>query len=413
MNKVSLQFGFRSAFLPVVLALSFSIPARAGSPPAGYGPIFSEIADTVEKHFYDAGFVREQFGGIRERYAEKAAAVQSQPQFAALVNGMLAELRSSHTDYYTPDESAYYQLLSIFAAHPNVRPLLQGKPPVYPSIGIETERRDDRTFVLEVFEGSPADKAGIVKGDEIVSIGGQPFTPVESLQKWLGRTAKLTVRRRKGSSPMTVEVAPAMVNPKEEFLSAERASVRMFDAGTKRIGYIHLLSYASEEFHNAFLEALAGPLKNADALVWDLRDGWGGANPKYLNVFNERVPMLSLTDRDAATSAYDSQWRKPVAMLVNGRVRSGKEVLAYAFKKYGTGKVIGERTAGAVLGGAPFVISDGSVLYLAVQGVRVDGDVLEGKGVEPDIAVRMDIEYLGGKDSQLQKAIEYFAETLK
>jgi carboxyl-terminal processing protease len=45
----------------------------------------------------------------------------------------------------------------------------------------------------------------------------------------------------------------------------------------------------------------------------------------------------------------DVKWRKPVAMLVNGGTRSGKEVLAYGFKKYHLGEVIGTHTEGAVL----------------------------------------------------------------
>jgi carboxyl-terminal processing protease len=413
MNSVRLRARIGSAFLWTAIGLSFSIPARAESANARYGAVFGEIGDTIAKYFYDPRFVTEQFGGIRKRYGEQVAAARSQSQFAEVIDAMLAELKASHTHYYTPQDPAYYQLASIFAAHPNVRPLLQGKPPLYPSIGIETRRRGGKVFVQAVFEGRPADKAGIVKGDEIIAIDGQRFTPVASLRERVGRTARLSVRRRADSAPLTVDVVPAMVDPKEEFLAAERSSVRVFAAGGKKVGYIHLLSYASEDFHRVFLEALMGPLEGADALIWDLRDGWGGADPKYLNVFNKEVPVLSLTDREGKTHRYDPQWRKPVVMLTNGTVRSGKEVLAYAFKKYGIGKVIGERTAGAVLGGTPFVLSDGSILYLAVHGVRVDDVVLEGDGIEPDIAVPMDVEYLAGNDRQLQKAVEYFAETFK
>jgi carboxyl-terminal processing protease len=440
MNTNKLHFG--GLFLSLLIATSLwgLVPAKAETPmdlssnnqqgstrPNDFGTtdglgsdskkdyiaIFEEIGDGIEKHFYDAKFVEKQFGDIRKRYAAKVAAVRSQSQFAELVNAMLGELKSSHTHYYTPEDSAYYQLLSIFAVNPNIKPLLHGMPPLYPSIGVEVERRDNKYFVLSVFEGGPAAKAGIVKGDEIVSIDGEPFTPVESLRNRFGKVVTLLVRRQADAPPLPMKVTPTMADPQKEYLAAERASVQILNVGTKKIGYIHILSYANEEYHRVFIESLMGSLKDADALIWDLRDGWGGADPKYLNVFNKTVPVLSSTSRDGKENTYDPQWRKPVVMLVNGRVRSGKEVLAYAFKKHGIGKVIGEQTAGAVLAGTPFALSDGSILYLAVNKVRVDGDIMEGNGVKPDIAVPMDIRYSEGKDSQLQKAIDFFRETLQ
>jgi carboxyl-terminal processing protease len=97
-------------------------------------------------------------------------------------------------------------------------------------------------------------------------------------------------------------------------------------------------------------------------------------------------------------------------MLVNGGTRSGKEVLAYGFKKNGFGKVIGERTAGALLAGTAFLLSDGSLLILAVEDAAVDGERIEGKGVPPSIEVPFDIRYAAGKDPQLDKAIAVLAD---
>jgi carboxyl-terminal processing protease len=181
-----------------------------------------------------------------------------------------------------------------------------------------------------------------------------------------------------------------------------------------KIGYIHIWPYTGEQYHRTFLDALSREaLRDADALLWDLREGPGGANPEYLNVFNRKVPRLESSGRDGASVLLDVQWRKPVAMLVNRSVRSGKEILAFGFRKYGIGKVIGERTAGAVAGGRPFLLSNGAILFLAVRSVRVDGEILEGIGVSPDIEVPMDIRFLGGRDVQVEKGLDYLAEVLK
>ncbi len=60
---------------------------------------------------------------------------------------------------------------------------------------------------------------------------------------------------------------PVLVNPKQEFLEAEKSSIRIIERAGQRIGYIHIYSYAGYEYHEALLNALMwGKLKRADAL---------------------------------------------------------------------------------------------------------------------------------------------------
>jgi carboxyl-terminal processing protease len=192
-----------------------------------------------------------------------------------------------------------------------------------------------------------------------------------------------------------------------------RQSIRVIEHQGALLGYVHVWSYAGEVYHELLREELTyGRLKDADGLILDLRDGWGGANPSYLNLFNRKVPVLSMGDRSGEWRAMDSQWRKPVVLLINGGTRSGKEALTYGFRKHELGKVVGARTAGAVTAGRPFLLKDGSLLFLAVADARVDGERLEGMGVAPDIEVVFPIEYAGGKDPQLEKAVKVLTEEL-
>src|SRR6266581_3289677 len=112
----------------------------------------------------------------------------------------------------------------------------------------------------------------------------------------------------------------------------------------------------------------------------------------------------SIFYRKVARELRNVKWRKPVAMLVNGGTRSGKEILAYGFKKYQLGEVIGTRTEGAVLAATAFLIDDG-LLLLAVGDVQVDGERLEGVGVAPTIEVQADPASTGLGDPQLDRAI--------
>jgi carboxyl-terminal processing protease len=99
--------------------------------------------------------------------------------------------------------------------------------------------------------------------------------------------------------------------------------------------------------------------------------------------------------------------------LIDGGSRSGKEVVARALQRHRRATLVGERTAGAVLAGQPFLLADGSLLFLAVQDIRVDGEKLEGVGVSPDVPLAADLPYAAGEDPQLEKALDVAVDLLK
>jgi carboxyl-terminal processing protease len=119
---------------------------------------------------------------------------------------------------------------------------------------------------------------------------------------------------------------------------------------------------------------------------------------------------MQVTDRSGNSEFVNVKWRKPVAMLINGGTRSGKEVLAYGFKKYRLGELIGTRTEGAVLAATAFLIGSG-LLLLAVEDVRVDGERLEGAGVTPTIEVQASAASAGSDDAQLSRAVAVLSGT--
>ncbi len=375
---------------------------------------FDEITQIVVENFYSPAKIESVFKKIVPEYRLRVSGSTDENDFTTQVDGLLDELQTSHTSYYTTADPEYYQLAAIFGQLPNIRELFAGREVKYATIGILTSEFEGKTFVISVFAGSSAQTAGVLTGDEIIAVDGQAFRGVESFSKKIGVPVALTLRRQEGAVPTIVAVTPELRNPKQEFLAAQQASIRVIEHLGRKIGYIHVWSYAGIEYQEAFQDAISfGALKDADGLIWDLRDGWGGASAAYLNVFNKQVPFYTRIDRDGSEHVWDGQWRKPVVMLINGGVRSGKEILAYGFKKYKLGKIVGENTAGAVTAGKLFILSDDSILYLAVGGARIDGDVLEGVGVAPDVHVRMDIRYLAGKDIQLDRAVSVVTEMVE
>jgi C-terminal processing protease CtpA/Prc len=182
----------------------------------------------------------------------------------------------------------------------------------------------------------------------IVFADGAPFQPVQSFRDKIAKEVVLSLRR--AGAFMQISATPIDIEPNKMFLDGLRASARIIRANGRSIGYVHVWCYAGSVYQRTLEHLLSqSPLNEADALIWDLRDGWGGAIPEYLDLFNTRAPTMQVTDRNGASELRNVKWRKPVAMLVNGGTRSGKEILAYGFKKYRLGEVIGTRTEGAVL----------------------------------------------------------------
>ncbi|MCP3980296.1 MAG: trypsin-like serine protease [bacterium] len=387
--------------------------ARPGAA-AGAAGIVREVAGLVQQHFLDAELRGLDWNAVRDEHIALAADVATTAERTALINGMLARLETSHTHHFTPDAPEYYQLLDLFAFA--FRDWIQELMPpdgvvTYPGIGLITRERDGRHFVIGKIHGTPASRSTIAVGDEVLAVDDEPFRRVASFRGKAGRTVRVTVRRTAaGNGRSTIELTPQMLQPGRMFLDSVRASARVYRRDGAGVAYVRVWSYAGEQYQRELeqqlrTEALAG----TDALVLDIRDGWGGASPRYLNLFNPNVPVLQSRARGAEWGTHDTQWRKPVVLLVNGGTRSGKEVLAHGFRTLDIGPVVGSRTAGAVTAGRLFRLSNDDLLYLAVSDILVDGVRLEGRGVEPDVVVPFEVEYSGGVDPQLDRALEVAA----
>jgi C-terminal processing protease CtpA/Prc len=265
---------------------------------------------------------------------------------------------------------------------------------------------DGKRFVTDVYDASPAAKAGVLAGDEIVSADGAPFAEIGSFRGKVGQSVRLELRRQADAPPLAVDVPVEAVQPSDSFIAAILASARVIERDGKRIGYLHIWFYGRGDVGEAIDKALSSaPLKDADALVVDLRGRWGGAPPDAAETFLGGTPAFRFTGRDGKGVLSNVRWHKPLVAIVDDGTRSGLEVFAYALKAKGI-TLVGTRTAGALLGGRGYLLPDDSLLELAVAGVELDGHVLEGSGVEPDLSVPFDIRYANGRDPQFDAAVD-------
>ena len=376
--------------------------------------LVDEIGRLVEEWFYAPARLEEVAWDTAVVHASHAfSGARAADAQAHIIQDLLARLGTSHTAFYQRDALGYAELASIF------EPVLQRDcqaeraprvPVTHDDIGVSWRQIGARWFVAGVHAGGPAETARLRVGDEIVTAGGAPFSPVTAFADRAQTPVSLEVRRTREGPLIPLLVTPRRARPNQAFRDAIAQSWRILERGGKRIAYIRVWSWTSVEIHEAVLEAIVKSNRaRVDGIILDLRDGWGGADPAYLNIFGSTVPVLESTDRAGEVTAYDPQIRGPAAILINEGTRSGKEVIAYGAKKHGLAQLVGTRTAGAVLAGRPFCLADGSLLYLAVRDIRVDGERLEGRGVQPDIEVPFDLAYAAGRDPQLEQALDLLA----
>ncbi len=388
--------------------------------PSAPPDLFDAVWQTVNEHFYDPNFNGRDWDKLGQQYRQQVVQAPSRGAKMALINEMLGQLNTSHTHLYTADEPAYYQLLGIF--YPRLSSLRQRLRETFPEgkvryadIGLVTRQSQGKTFAKAVLEGSPAATSGIQVGDQILNAAGLPYDPVPLFRGQANQSMTLLVQKTPDrSSRQAVSVTPKLYDSGTMFLEAMDKSVQMLNRSGQQIGYIHVWSYAGDQYQQQLEEELIyGRLKDTDALVLDLREGWGGSPLTALHPFTARGPSITNIDREGKAATHSGQWQKPVIMLVNEGSRSAKEILAYAFQHYDIGPVVGSPTPGAVVAGRPFLMPDLSLLYVAVADVYVDTTVrLEGVGITPDVVVPFPLEYAQGQDPQKERAIALALEAL-
>ena len=99
-----------------------------------------------------------------------------------------------------------------------------------------------------------------------------------------------------------------------------------------------------------------------------------------------------------------ARWRKPLVAIIDGGTRSSMEIIAYSLQQAGI-PLIGTRSAGAILTARSFLLSDNSLVLLAINDVKLDGKRFEGIGIAPDIEVPFDVRYANGADPQFDRAV--------
>lgn len=403
-----------SAFLAaLLLVLGLAPAAPAVEPPHSGHAVFDRAVRLVMDNFHDVSVLDRFVDAVKQEIDDPRSPVTAASPDArvdAAIDSILASLQASHTGRFKPNTIDYFELAGIFryAIRSDVRRLFPPDGEVsYPGIGLVAKPANGLWFVGDVYDGSPAARSGILVGDEIVAIDGAPYHEIMSFRGKVGRTVEVQIRRRPGQEPISAKVQVELLKPLPMFEQAITDSAAVVERDGRKIGYIRLWTLAAPRSMNVVAEALAtGPLKDADGLVLDLRGRWGGGSSDAAELFLGDTPQFRLIRRDGKEIPANVRWHRPVVAIVDEGTRSGLEVFAYALKVNSI-RLVGTRTAGALLAATAYLLPDDSLLELAVSDAVIGDDVrLEGSGVVPDVPVPFSLPYAAGQDPQREAAIE-------
>jgi carboxyl-terminal processing protease len=330
----------------------------------------------------------------------------------SILNSFLHSLAISHTSLYSPEDESYYFLKSLFRKE-SEKPLKIG------FLGFQTTRDAACTMrVREVLDGFQASKIGILRGDCIHSIDGKRYLSIKQLDE--ARDKRITIEWSRGGRFFKQNVRVQAVDLTEAYHHATLESAKVLQLKNKRIGYVHLWTGTHEDSSKLLDRLVKGKFKDTDGMILDLRGGFGGAwwehlMPFYPDTSSFFKATLVKTDGTKVPLEMDFEknehaYKKPMVVLINEGVRSGKEAMAFQLKKTKRALLVGTTTAGHFVAGKAYFVERALpyVLYLSVNGLLLDGHDIEGKGVPPDIKIEYPLTGLGF-DPQLAEAKQVFS----
>ena len=274
-------------------------------------------------------------------------------------------------------------------------------------LGVEVSIKNGVPTVVSAMEDTPAAKAGILSGDQILKINGASTEKMELqdavnvLRGPPGRKVTLTLMR-----PSTKEIKEYTLERVEIKVQSVKAS-RLLDAdlaGPFKIAYIRLIQF-NEPTADELAKALDDLQKQGmQALILDLRNNPGGLLNSAVDVCAQFLPpetkvvstqgRVASQQRDYATSGgIKERPHFPMAVLVNEGSASGAEIVAGALKDLRRAILVGETTFGKGSVQNVLQLPDGSALRITTAKYYTPGkQVIQGNGIAPNIRVPLTAE---------------------
>lgn len=313
------------------------------------------------------------------------------------ISGMLEALGDKHTSYMDPEQFEQQSRS------------LQGE---YEGIGAWVDTTLDFVTIINPMPDSPAEKAGLKTGDEVIKVDGEDMTGIDGslvLQRILGpagTNVTLTIQRE-NVEPFDVTIQRAKI---------EVPSVESEEVATG-IHHINLYTYGDQtaaELQETLREVMR---QNPKGIILDLRDNGGGYLNTAIEVVSEFIPdgvVMYEEYGDGTRRTFEAirgglATEVPLVVLVNAGTASASEITAGAIQDFGRGQLVGVKTygKGSVQNWIDLDNKAGAVRVTIARWLTPKERQINEIGLEPDVVVeRTDEDIAADRDPQLDKAIQ-------
>lgn len=402
-NNKRLLTSIMAALLAVMLVVPFLVQA-------GWFSSGSKETVTISKEEYERLKQYERLDEVKQ-YVE--AYFYEEPKDESMMDGAIQGLLSGLGDAY----SFYYPK----EAWAKMKEDDSGK---YAGIGVMMlgNYKDGSVTIVRVFKNTPAERAGLKKGDVFYMVEDVQVTTatmqdaVDIMRGVPGEKVHIEIVRNGEVMPFDLIKANITVN---------RAEHKMID---DKVGYIILFEFAGGS-KEAFLEAYEDlKAKGMQHLILDLRDnpgGWVGDAEKIGDLFLDKKLLYYTMDRFERRKEHTTNQgadQIPMTILVNEHSASASEILAAAMQDHKRAFILGEKTFGKGVIQYVVPLSDEvtGFQFTAAQYFSPLGHKVHKEGITPDRVVEMP-EELKSKffetadlsDPQLAAAYEDALKSLK
>ena len=297
------------------------------------------------------------------------------------------------------------------------------------------EDMDGRVYITDVYEGSPAEAAGLQIQDEILQADEYKAKEmdldefVSHIRGEEGTEVELTIRRVTNTDAGESEEAADDGNVETFTKKLTRAQIEAPTVKNQMlsddVGYISISSFSGQTDDQMRESITSLQEEGMDKLIIDLRDNFGGNFEAACDALDEILPaglMIYTEDRYGQREEINGTDEEvldiPIAVLVNGNSASASEVFAGELKDRGVATLVGTQTFGKGIVQSVYQMVDGSGFQITTQKYFTSGgySVQDEGGVAPDVEIEYeysgdlsgDYDYL--QDNQVKKAMEILEE---
>jgi carboxyl-terminal processing protease len=379
--------------------------------------VLDKVTYQLTTHAYVPGIDFNKWPSFIAQHQKEIDDAKTEEEFQRAVNIALSDFGASHIVMTTPRQAETRRTGATVG------------------IGISSQITPEGLTIIRVVKDAPAEKAGLQPGDVIIEVDGKPAEGTKGIPGEEGTKVRIKVKRPDGSTK-EFEIE------RRKFSTIRKEELFWLDKDTARLAvYTFDLSYDRDNVEDLMQQA-----KKAKNLIIDLRDNGGGAvvNLEHMLglLMNPEQPIgtfiskRTVNEYKAATDGKDTDleaiaswttknkvrpqanrrlapYKGNLIVLVNGFSGSASEIAAAALQETAGAKVIGTKSAGAVLVSVIVPAADDYMIQYPVSDyVTIRGRRLEGNGVIPDVEAKdPQIRLPNAKDAVIEAALSLVAKS--